>query len=322
MNPFIKFAILFIVDIYIFWNFGKLFGFLGLGIILYRLLNTLGLIRSPQIYRGAFSEGIVYLKDYQGSYRNPEPYKEVSNLIKNFKLKDFQIIGIFYDKPGDVPEEKLRSSIGIYRKNQGFPDPVSKELESYFTVSILLITSGSIISGLDDFTYDLVGYIVVFINNALSVIYAKVSEKFRKKNGISNVKLLIYNSFLITPFLLVLIIISGEGNRLLLYLEKNKDNNLLGLYLGLLSSCILCLILNSSYFFSNEKNSSLFTQLFGNCRDILVTGLSMITLRDFVPTFKTIFGLVLSTFGALFFSMKSMIKNMKFSSKTDEKKKQ
>ena len=132
MNPFIKFAILFIVDIYIFWNFGKLFGFLGLGVILYRLLNTLGLIRSPQIYRGAFSEGIVYLKDYQGSYRNPEPYKEVSNLIKNFKLKDFQIIGIFYDKPGDVPEEKLRSSIGIYRKNQGFPDPVSKELESYF----------------------------------------------------------------------------------------------------------------------------------------------------------------------------------------------
>jgi drug/metabolite transporter (DMT)-like permease len=197
-----------------------------------------------------------------------------------------------------------------------------KELESYFTVSILLITSGSIISGLDDFTYDLVGYIVVFINNALSVIYAKVSEKFRKKNGISNVKLLIYNSFLITPFLLVLIIISGEGNRLLLYLEKNKDNNLLGLYLGLLSSCILCLILNSSYFFSNEKNSSLFTQLFGNCRDILVTGLSMITLRDFVPTFKTIFGLILSTFGALFFSMKSMFKNMKFSSKTDEKKKQ
>ena len=71
MNPFIKFAILFIVDIYIFWNFGKLFGFLGLGVILYRLLNTLGLIRSPQIYRGAFSEGIVYLKDYQGSYRNP-----------------------------------------------------------------------------------------------------------------------------------------------------------------------------------------------------------------------------------------------------------
>ena len=131
MNPFIKFAILFIVDIYIFWNFGKLFGFLGLGVILYRLLNTLGLIRSPQTYRGAFSEGIVYLKDYQGSYRNPEPYKEVSNLIKNFKLKDFQIIGIFYDKPGDVPEEKLRSSIGIYRRNQGFPDPVPKEFESY-----------------------------------------------------------------------------------------------------------------------------------------------------------------------------------------------
>lgn len=196
-----------------------------------------------------------------------------------------------------------------------------KKLESYFTISILLITTGSIISGLDDFTYDLIGYIVVFINNALSVIYAKVSEKFRKKNGISNVKLLIYNSFIITPVLLIIIIISGEGKRLLLYLETNKNNNLLGLYLGLISSCILCLILNSSYFFSNEKNSSLFTQLFGNCRDILVTGLSMFTLRDFVPTFKTIFGLILSTFGALFFSMESIIKNMKFTNKINNERK-
>ncbi len=131
MNPFIKFAVLFIVDIYIFWNFGKLFGFLGLGVILYRLLNTLGLIRSPQIYRGAFSEGIVYLKDYQGSYRNPEPYKEVSNLIKNFKLKDFVIIGIYYDKPDEVEQNKLRYSIGIFKKKGSNKGKINKDFENY-----------------------------------------------------------------------------------------------------------------------------------------------------------------------------------------------
>ena len=112
-------------------NFGKLYGFLGLGVIIFRFLHIFGFTRSPQIYRGAFSEGVVYLKDYQGSYKNPEAYKEAAYLINTYKLKGFLVIGIFYDKPGEVPEEKLRSSIGIYRRNQGFPDPVPKEFESY-----------------------------------------------------------------------------------------------------------------------------------------------------------------------------------------------
>ena len=131
MNPFIRLILLLAVDIYIFMNFGKLYGFLGLGVIIFRFLHIFGFTRSPQIYRGAFSEGVAYLKDYQGSYKNPEAYKEAAYLINTYKLKGFLVIGIFYDKPGEVPEEKLRSSIGIYRRNQGFPDPVPKEFESY-----------------------------------------------------------------------------------------------------------------------------------------------------------------------------------------------
>ena len=131
MNPFIRLVLLLAVDIYIFMNFGKLYGFLGLGVIIFRFLHIFGFIRSPQIYRGAFSEGVAYLKDYQGSYKNPEAYKEATYLINTYKLKGFLVIGIFYDRPGEVPEEKLRSSIGIYRRNQGFPDPVPKEFESY-----------------------------------------------------------------------------------------------------------------------------------------------------------------------------------------------
>ena len=131
MNPFIRLVLLLAVDIYIFMNFGKLYGFLGLGVIIFRFLHIFGFTRSPQIYRGAFSEGVAYLKDYQGSYKNPEAYKEAAYLINTYKLKGFLVIGIFYDRPGEVPEEKLRSSIGIYRRNQGFPDPVPKEFESY-----------------------------------------------------------------------------------------------------------------------------------------------------------------------------------------------
>ena len=131
MNPFLKYLILLCVDIYIFMHFGKIYGCIGLGVILVRLLNTLGYLRSPKVFRGAFSEGVAYLKDYQGPYHNPDAYKEALNLITTFKLKNFVVIGLFYDKPGEVPEDKLRCSIGIFRRNIGFPDPVSQEFENH-----------------------------------------------------------------------------------------------------------------------------------------------------------------------------------------------
>ena len=68
MNLFLKLIIFIAIDIYIFRNFGKLFGFLGLGIIIYRFLYSLGFLRTPKIYRGAFNEGVAYLKDYKGKY--------------------------------------------------------------------------------------------------------------------------------------------------------------------------------------------------------------------------------------------------------------
>ena len=131
MNPYLRFLIFIAIDIYIFKNFGKLYGFIGLGIILYRLLNTLGITRSPTIYKAAFRECRAYLKDYQGSYKNPDAYKEACNLLKSLGLKEFGVIGIFYDRPGEVPEDKLRYSVGIYKLNKGFPDPPTKELEKY-----------------------------------------------------------------------------------------------------------------------------------------------------------------------------------------------
>ena len=131
MNLFIKYIFFIAIDIYIFRNFGKLCGFLGLGIIIYRLLNLLGFLRTPKIYRGFFNEGVAYLKDYKGKYFNPNAFKESLELIKKFNLENFVLIGIYYDRPGNIPETEYRCSIGIYKKNVGFANPVPKEFEEY-----------------------------------------------------------------------------------------------------------------------------------------------------------------------------------------------
>ena len=85
-------------------------------------------------------------------------------------------------------------------------------------------------------------------------------------------------------------------------------------------SCLMCLILNSSFFISNEKNSSLFTQLLANSKDIFLSVLSYFFLKNNKFTFKMMIGLLISTFGAVLASTKSFCENVKYGKEKDEGK--
>ena len=179
---------------------------------------------------------------------------------------------------------------------------------------IFMMMTGTFIIGLDDFTTDYLGYFMVFLNNVFTVIYIKFTENFRAKTGFTNLKLLVYNSYLMNPFLVILIIFSGEYKKIYLYFDKNNidnDYSLFGLYFYLSLSCLLCVILNSSFFLSNEKTSSLITQLLANSKDVFVSGLSFIMLKDNNFSFKKIIGLLISTIGAILISSKSLLDNIK-----------
>ena len=90
-----------------------------------------------------------------------------------------------------------------------------KDLPSYFSQSVVMIFIGSVFTGYNDLTSEYIGYVYVFLNNFLSVIYNQFSDSFKKNHGITNIKLLIYNSFITPPILLVLIIITGEYKHLI-----------------------------------------------------------------------------------------------------------
>jgi hypothetical protein len=136
-----------------------------------------------------------------------------------------------------------------------------KALPNYFTQSVTFICIGSLMTGYGDLTSEGIGYLIVFFNNSLSVFYAQMTDSFSKKNGVSNLKLLMYNGYLATPLLFLGIFLSGEYKSLLAY-----DGFCFGLCFWLFLSLLLTIVLNSSYFLSNEKNSSLFTQLLSNCK--------------------------------------------------------
>ena len=191
-----------------------------------------------------------------------------------------------------------------------------KQIRAFTILCILLITTGTILIGSDDFTADYFGYAVVIINNCLTIIYVKFSELFKKKTGVTNLKLLVYNSFLANPILIIANLLSGEYKKIIEYFQiKSFDGSYFGFCGFLVSSCILCICLNSSFFISNEKNSSLFTQLLSNSKDIIVSLLSYFFLKDNRLSLKIIIGLFISTSGALLISMKSICENLKVDKK-------
>ena len=197
-----------------------------------------------------------------------------------------------------------------------------KQIKPFTILCIFMITIGTILIGSDDFTADYFGYAVVIINNILTIIYVKFSETFKKSTGVTNLKLLVYNSYLANPILIIAIFISGEYKRVMEFFQiKNFEGTYFGFCGFLISSCALCIMLNSSFFISNEKNSSLFTQLLSNSKDIIVSFLSYFFLKDNKLTIKIVVGLFISTTGAILISMKSICDNLIVSKDKKDKEK-
>ena len=200
-----------------------------------------------------------------------------------------------------------------------------KKKLSYITITcIFLVAGGSILVGMDSFSNDYFGYVVVFFNNVTAISYSKFTEVFKKSTGVSNLKLLVYNNYLAVPILIVVIFCTGESNRLYTYFtsESNgSEGSIYGLALFLSISCLFCAILTSSFFISNEKNSSLLTNLLTNTKTIFTS----VTLYLFdkaknklsIPIF---IGLVMSTLGAIFINAESLFLNLSFKKGKDSKK--
>ena len=195
-----------------------------------------------------------------------------------------------------------------------------KKLTCFTSSCVLIVTFGTILAGIEDFTADYIGYIIVIIYNALTVLYNKMTEIFRRDTGVPNLKLLVYNSFISCPFLFILIFATGEHKKLNNYLtgEKIFEGSYIGAFIYLFFFCGFCVALVLSFFISNEKNSSLFTAMLSNSKDVIITGLSYFFLKGTKFTFFIIGGLLISTVGAVLIAVKSMYDNTRKKRKPKE----
>ena len=201
---------------------------------------------------------------------------------------------------------------------------IGKKKFSCVTVSsIILIVGGSFVIGYDKLGSNYKGYLVVLGNNLMSLLYTKYSEVFRNWTGFSNLKLLVYNAYICNPILLAGIFITGENKRLKEYLTNNaagieaKYYGYYGAGFFLFLSCFFCFILTSSFFISNEKISSLMTNLLNNSRTIFISAsLYFFDSSRNELNLRMVIGLSMSTIGAIFINAENLINNVIFSSRS------
>ena len=86
-------------------------------------------------------------------------------------------------------------------------------------------------------------------------------------------------------------------------------------------SCAFCVGLIMCLFTSNEKNSSLFTSMLSNCKDIIISVLSNFFLSNNKFTKNVVGGLLIATIGAVLISFRSIYENTKLKNNKSESRK-
>ena len=136
-----------------------------------------------------------------------------------------------------------------------------------------------------------------------------MTETFKKNTGVPNLKLLIYNSYLSSPFSFTLIFVTGEYKRLINYFTEEQifEGTYFGALVYLFFFCFFCVLL------------ILFTVMLSNSKDIIITGLSFFWLKGTKFSFFIIGGMLISTVGAVLIAVKSMLDNTRKKKEMQEK---
>ena len=190
-----------------------------------------------------------------------------------------------------------------------------KKISMTTIVSIFLLVGGSILVAKDSFTKDYLGCGIVLISNVLTITYSKLTEIYHKVTGSTNIKLLIYNNYLTLPILFLGIFLTGEYRRIYAYFYGEENNGSEGTYIGLTFYLflygIVCSVLTSSFFISNEKNSSLITKLISNARAVFVTvALHIFDKNKNKLNMTILLGLILAIIGSILINIESILKNI------------
>ena len=134
-------------------------------------------------------------------------------------------------------------------------------------ISVSVMVLGSFIGGWGDLQFDLYGYSMVLLNNlvtALNLVFIK-KTLLDTKLASDTFGVLYYNSVISIPFLLVLVVLSGE----IFSLGDYPYWSSLAFQTSFLISACMSFLMNYSTYWCTEVNSALTTSVTGQVKNVL-----------------------------------------------------
>ncbi|XP_077238248.1 UDP-galactose/UDP-glucose transporter 7-like [Tasmannia lanceolata] len=168
------------------------------------------------------------------------------------------------------------------------------------SLSVISIAVGVIIAAVGDFSFDLFGYSMALTSVFFQAMYLLLVEKSGAEDGLSSVELMFYNGFLSLPFLLFLIIATGEFPHSLSLLFE-KANSLTFLVI-LILSLVMGIVLNYTMFLCTIVNSALTTTIVGVLKGVGSTTFGFVLLGGVQVHALNVAGLVINTAGGVWYS--------------------
>ncbi|KAK3255046.1 hypothetical protein CYMTET_35759 [Cymbomonas tetramitiformis] len=89
-------------------------------------------------------------------------------------------------------------------------NPLEDKLSGQIVYSVLVTIAGTLVAGIGDLSFDLKGYAMACTSCLLQSTYLLCVQKTGVENGIDSNTLLLYNSILSIPVLMIIVLLDGE----------------------------------------------------------------------------------------------------------------
>ncbi|XP_008779598.2 UDP-galactose/UDP-glucose transporter 7 [Phoenix dactylifera] len=168
------------------------------------------------------------------------------------------------------------------------------------SLSVVCTAVGVIIAALGDFSFDPFGYSMALTSVFFQTMYLILVEKSGAEDGLSSVELMFYNGLISLPFLLFLIIATGEIPHSL-SIVYDKASSLTFLII-LILSLVMGIALNYTMFLCTVVNSALTTTIVGVLKGVGSTTLGFVLLGGVQVHALNVTGLIINTAGGVWYS--------------------
>ena len=161
---------------------------------------------------------------------------------------------------------------------------------------------GCIVAGIGDISFDLYGYAFAFTSCLLQAAYLITVQKTGAEKGVDSTSLLLYNSLLSIPPLIVLVILDGSLAASLSSLREREELRSGPFLFSMANALLLGVLLNYALFLCTECNSALTTTVVGVIKGVLSTALGFVLLGGVRTNATNILGILLNTCGGVWYS--------------------